>query len=494
MKHEQHNETTTAAAGTSFLQRLSRPVLLTEGKPWKVILLYAVPIMLSYLLQQVYALTDAIICGQVLQAEQVAGVNDTFPLMFVFLQFAFGCTSGFSVITGRYAGNKDVKGVRKSFATQIYLTLAISVVLTVISILLLPWMLGLLHVTPENPVVYKAAYEYCVIIFGGILAQMGYNFICGILRAYGDSVTPLAFLIFSTFLNVALDILFLVVFRMGPAGAAIATVLAQALSVIACFGYVFLRYKELRPQREDLKIDVADAIAHLKQGLPLGLQFSVLAIGIIVMQAAVVRFDLAPDGIMTPGTPAQNGFAAASKLINFLFAFFNGLAAGLLGYNAQNFGKGSYDRIRKGTWQTLGLMMILFVFCLVVGGLLLINGAYQHIFLSEEKISPASLRFGNICLIIDVSMFFVLGFLIVSRCAVQGIGKSGYVFGAGIAELVARVGICAFLPAIVNGAPIDNSASLWAFAAVCFGDPGAWIAASLVLLIPLIKNITKMKY
>ena len=181
MKHEQHNETTTAAAGTSFLQRLSRPVLLTEGKPWKVILLYAVPIMLSYLLQQVYALTDAIICGQVLQAEQVAGVNDTFPLMFVFLQFAFGCTSGFSVITGRYAGNKDVKGVRKSFATQIYLTLAISVVLTVISILLLPWMLGLLHVTPENPVVYKAAYEYCVIIFGGILAQMGYNFICGIL-------------------------------------------------------------------------------------------------------------------------------------------------------------------------------------------------------------------------------------------------------------------------------------------------------------------------
>ena len=209
----------------SLLRRLSQPVDLTAGTPWRVILRYAVPIMISYLLQQIYVLTDAVICGQVLSAEEVAGVNDTFPLTFIFLQFAFGCTAGFSVLTAGCVGAGDRRGVRRSFAAQIYLSLGISVVLTVLSVVLLPWMLELIHVTPINKTVYDAAYIYCLVIFLGIFAQMGYNFICGILRSFGDSVTPLVFLVFSTLLNVGLDILFLVPFRMGPAGAAIAAVL-----------------------------------------------------------------------------------------------------------------------------------------------------------------------------------------------------------------------------------------------------------------------------
>ena len=149
--------------------------------------------MLSYFLQQIYVLTDAIICGQTLTAGQVAGVNDTFPLTFIFLQFAFGCTSGFSVITAKHVGLNDEKGVRRSFAAQIYLSVIISAILTVLSILLLPALLGFINVTPANKEVYDAAYIYCFIIFLGIFTQMGYNFVCGILRAYGDSVTPLIF-------------------------------------------------------------------------------------------------------------------------------------------------------------------------------------------------------------------------------------------------------------------------------------------------------------
>ena len=228
----------------SLLRRLSQPVDLTAGTPWRVILRYAVPSMISYLLQQIYVLTDAVICGQVLSAEEVAGVNDTFPLTFIFLQFAFGCTAGFSVLTAGCVGAGDRRGVRRSFAAQIYLSLGISVVLTVLSVVLLPWMLGLIHVTPINKTVYDAAYIYCLVIFLGIFAQMGYNFICGILRSFGDSVTPLVFLVFSTLLNVGLDILFLVPFRMGPAGAAIATVLAQLLSMLGCFAYTLLRHPE----------------------------------------------------------------------------------------------------------------------------------------------------------------------------------------------------------------------------------------------------------
>ena len=170
----------------SFLRNMMRPVDLTSGKPWRVILRYGAPIMLSYFLQQVYVLTDAIICGQVLSAQQVAGVNDTFPLTFIFLQFAFGCTAGFSVITAGCVGRGDAKGVRQSLAAQIYLSVTISLLLTVISVAVLPWMLGIINVTQANKEVYDAAYTYCFIIFLGIIMQMGFNFICGILRAYGD--------------------------------------------------------------------------------------------------------------------------------------------------------------------------------------------------------------------------------------------------------------------------------------------------------------------
>lgn len=373
----------------SFLRNMMRPVDLTSGKPWRVIMRYGAPIMLSYFLQQVYVLTDAIICGQVLSAQQVAGVNDTFPLTFIFLQFAFGCTAGFSVITAGCVGRGDAKGVRQSLAAQIYLSVIISLLLTVISVAVLPWMLGIINVTQANKEVYDAAYTYCFIIFLGIIMQMGFNFICGILRAYGDSVTPLVFLVISTALNVGLDILFLTVFGMGPAGAAAATVLTQALSVAGCFVYTFAKYREMRLSREDFRSGLRVLTAHLKQGIPLGLQFSILAVGIIVMQGGVVLFDLEPSGIMAAGTPAQNGFGAAGKLINFLMSFFNGLGAAMLGFNAQNYGKGDYENIRRGTLQSLIIMMIIYAACLVCGMLLSIDGAYQYIFMSSEKVSQA---------------------------------------------------------------------------------------------------------
>ena len=478
----------------SFLKKLLNPVDLTRGKPWKALLLYGAPIMLSYLLQQIYVLTDAVICGQVLSSAQVAGVNDTFPLTFIFLQFAFGCTTGFSVITAKCVGCGDEKGTRQSFAAQIYLSVIISVVLTVIAILVLPWLLGLINVTPLNKEVYDAAYEYCFVIFLGLITQMGYNFVCGILRAYGDSVTPLVFLVISTALNVGLDVLFLAGFKLGPKGAAIATVLTQLLSTISCFIYTIFKYKSLRLKREDFKNALKSFGTHLKQGIPLGLQFSILAIGIIVMQSVVVKFDLTADGTMVAGTPAQNGFGAASKLINFLMSFYHGLAAAILGFNAQNYGKGEYDNVKKGTLQALIIMLIIYVICLIAGLLSSINGAYQYVFMSKDKISAQSIAFGNAYVFVDFTLYFILGFLIVVRSAVQGICKSGYVLGAGIAELIARIITCSFLPVLVNGGAITSTASSAAFYALCLGDPTAWALASILLLIPLIRNIIKKRY
>ena len=211
------------------LSSLFRPVELTQGECWKTILTFSFPIIVSYLLQQVYTISDAAIVGQTLTAQEVAGVNDTSSLIFIFLQFAFGVSAGFCVITSCNVGAHNPAGVRRSLTTQIVLSGVLTVVLTALALVLLDPMLAWINVTPDSPEVYRAAYTYCAIIFAGIGAQLFYNFICSFLRSMGDSVTPLAFLLFSTLLNVGLDLLFIVVFRWGVAGAALATGISQCI-------------------------------------------------------------------------------------------------------------------------------------------------------------------------------------------------------------------------------------------------------------------------
>ena len=457
------------------------PIDLTQGPCWKVILLFSLPVILSYLLQQVYSISDAAIVGQTLTAAEVAGVNDTNSLVFIFLQFAFGVSAGFCVITSYYVGMHDERGVRRSLATQILLSAALTVVLTALALVLLDPMLAWINVTPDNHEVYTAAHTYCAIIFAGIGAQLFYNFICSFLRAMGDSVTPLLFLLFSTVLNVGLDLAFILVFRWGVAGAALATVLAQLVSTIGCFIYAFVRYPVLRLHREDWRITLMDVKRHLTRGIPLGLQFSVLAVGIIVMQGGVVQFDMR-DGVMVSNA-AQNGFGAANRLFNLVATPMNALGGAMTSFTAQNLGAGQYDRIRRGTLQALGMVSILAI--LAAGtGLLLTRGDFcYHVFLSADKVTPDAVRYGNSLLYVDFSMYLFLGFVFVVRNCVQGIGRSGFVLGAGAAELVARITVCLVLPGLFAGGAVSADAPAMAFYALCAADPMAWIAADTVLCI-----------
>lgn len=475
-------------------KKFSEPVDLRKGKEWKALLLFSLPIIFSYLLQQVYTISDAAICGQTLTADEVAGVNDVSSLIFIFLQFAFGCTAGFSVITSNRVGEGDEAGVRKSFAAQIVLSACITAILTVASVFCLKPLLRWINVTEDNPLVFKAAYNYCFVIFLGIFAQMFYNFICSLLRSVGDSVTPLVFLFVSTVLNVGLDLLFIMVFRWGVIGAAAATVCAQGLSTVACFVYTFVKYKNLRLKKEDFKLSLNELKRHILQGVPLGMQFSVLAVGIIVMQGQLVKFDLTKDGIMAAGNPAQNGYGAACKLGNLLMAPMNALGAGVVSFTAQNYGAGEYKRIRRGFFQAMLIAFIMYVIFAGGGLLLTINGAYQYIFLSADKITPQSVDFGNRYLYIALSFYFLLGALFVWRSAAQGIEKSFFNLLAGTAELVARILVCIFLPAAINGGPINVEASAAAYNALCFADPIAWVGSVSALAYPVIKYLLLMKY
>ena len=476
------------------LKKFMQPVDMRVGKEWKVLILFSLPIIFSYLLQQVYIISDAAICGQTLSSDEVAGVNDVSSLIFIFLQFAFGCTAGFGVITSNRFGEGDESGVRRSFAAQIVLSAVITVILTVVSVLSLKHMFAWINVTPENPEVFKAAYSYCLVIFAGIFAQMFYNFVCTVLRSVGDSVTPLVFLFASTLLNIGLDLLFIKVFKLGVIGAAAATVVAQGLSTLACFVYTFAKYKNLRLKKEDFRFGFDELKRHLVQGVPLGLQFSVLAVGIIVMQGELIKFDLSPEGIMAAGNPAQNGYGAACKLGNLLMSPMNAFGAGVLSFTAQNFGAREYGRIRRGTAQATLIVIVMYVLLSGCGLLLTIGGTYQRIFLSADKITPESIWFGNTYLYIALSFYFMLGLLFVWRSGAQGVGKPSFAFFAGTAELVARILFCLLLPQAVNGGAVNSEASAAAFVALCIADPVAWLSAIIILAYPFVRYNLLQKY
>lgn len=462
--------------------------LLSGDEGW-VIFRFSVPIILSYLLQQIYTISDAAICGQTLGVDDIAGVNDVFPILFIFLQFAVGCTAGFSVITSIAAGRGDQARVRRSFAAQLVLGGVLSLALTGVAVLTLKPLLRFIGLSEANPGVWRAAYQYSLVIFLGIFAQLYYNLICSVLRSLGDSTTPLIFLLFSTVLNIGLDLLFILAFRLGVIGAAAATVLAQAVSALLCLIYAFGKYPELHLSGQDFRAELSVYAQHLSQGLPMGLQFSVLAIGIIVMQRALVGFDIGPDGIMAAGNPAQNGFGAANKLNNFLMCPMNALSTAIVSFNAQNLGAGRQDRIRRGTVKSLLIGLAMYLILGGIGMLLTIRGAYQYLFMSADKITAATIRYGNLYLYVDLSMYFALMVLFVFRSGVQGVGHAEFTLVAGCAELIARVLICAFLPKLVNGGAIDSSASVGAYIALCFGDPGAWVLAVVSLIYPVARYL-----
>lgn len=214
--------------------------------------------------------------------------------------------------------------------------------------------------------------------------------------------------------------------------------LVQAMSAVMCLLYAFRKYPELHLSKQDFHAEVCVYAQHLGQGLPMGLPFSALAIGIIVMQRALVGFDIGQDGIMVAGNPAQNGFGAANKLNNFLMCPMNALSTAIVSFNAQNLGAGRQDRIRRGTVKSLLIGLAMYLILGGIGMLLTVRGAYQYLFMSADKITAATIRYGNLYLYVDLSMYFALMVLFVFRSGVQGVGHAEFALVAGCAELIAR--------------------------------------------------------
>lgn len=427
---------------------------LTTGRPWRVILAFSIPLLLGNVVQQLYQFADAIVVGRHLGVTSLAAVGATGSLLFLLLGFAWGLTSGFAIPIAQAFGARDDAAVRRSVATGVFLSAITSVILTVAAPLLAGPILTLLQ-TP--PVLMAEATIFTQISFLGASATMFFNYLSAIIRAIGDSKTPLVFLTVSCALNVGLVVLMVGPLEWGVGGAALATVVAQAVSVALCLEFVRRRLPMLHLRRADWRITGDDIAEHLRLGLPMGFQASIIAIGTLTVQVA----------LNTLGADAVAAYTTGSRVDSLAVALLSSLGLAVSMYAAQNHGGRRPDRIRRGvveaTWMAVAAGVVL-------GGLLIAFGAPMvRLFIgagSDDVVDMA-----HRMLIINGCGYWALGMLFVLRGALQGLGHTLVPTVTGVIELVMRVGA-----AIVLGAWIG-------FDGVALSNPLAWVGA-IVLLVP----------
>jgi putative MATE family efflux protein len=427
---------------------------LTTGRPWRVILAFSIPLLIGNVVQQLYHFADAIVVGRHLGVNALAAVGATGPLLFLLLGFAWGLTSGFAIPIAQAFGGRDDAAVRRSVATGVLLSGLTSVLLTVVAPLIAAPLLALLQTPPE---LMAEATVFTQISFLGAGATMFFNYLSAIIRAIGDSRTPLVFLTISCVLNVGLVVLMVGPLEWGVAGAALATVVAQAVSVALCLEFVRRRLPMLHLHRVDWRITRSDVADHLRLGLPMGFQASIIAIGTLTVQVA----------LNTLGSDAVAAYTTASRVDSLAVALLSSLGLAVSMYAAQNHGGRRPDRIRRGVIEATWMAIVSGV---VLGGLLIAFGATMvRLFVGEG--SDEVVDMAHRMLIINGCGYWALGILFVLRGALQGLGHTLVPTVTGVIELVMRVGA-----AIVLGAWIG-------FDGVALSNPLAWVGA-IVLLVP----------
>lgn len=427
---------------------------MTNGNPSKLILSFSVPVLLGNMVQQLYNMVDTIIVGQCLGPDALAAVGTTGPLSFLILGFIIGVTGGIAVIAAQRFGAKDDAGLKRSVAMAIELCFVLTIVMTILSVALTKPLLRLIN-TPEE--IFLDAYNYIVVIFIGIFATVLYNMIGCLLRALGDSKTPLYFLLISAVLNIGLDYSFIINFHMGVAGAAWATVASQLISGILCLIYVKMKYPILHVKRSDFSLDLRFAWKHLKVGLPMAFQFSITAIGCVILQGALNLF----------GKDTIAAYAAASKVEQLVTQPAGAFGVTMANYSGQNLGANRIDRIKEGVRKCSVITLLFSVGAMVCVYLF----SKPLLMLFDIKDGTAIMKDALYYLRLTALFYPALFILFIYRNVLQGIGRSFMPLMAGVFELIARSVIAFTLPALIG------------YAGVCIAGPFAWIAAAAPLAI-----------
>lgn len=427
---------------------------MTTGNPMKIILNFTLPIFLGNVFQQFYNMADAVIVGKFVGNKALAAVGSTGTIMFLIYGFVVGMTAGFTVPTAQKFGAGDMKGMRRTVAGAGVLSLVVGALLTMLFMLFMKPLLTFMN-TPSD--IFKDAYGYIMIISGGILAQMLYNLLSSILRAIGNSKIPLYFLIISALLNILLDLLFIVGFHMGAAGAAVATIIAQGVSGILCLIYIIAKIPVLHLNRNDLHAGKDVYGIQLKIGLPMALQYSITAIGSMMVQSSL--------NIL--GSTLVAAFTAAGKIEQVVTQAYVAMGTTMATYSAQNMGAGSVKRIREGFRANT---IIGIIYSLVAAAFVMTVGKYMtYLFVSED----VDLIMNSVDIYLKcIGLFFIpLTVVNIYRNGIQGLGYGLLPMMAGVAELIGR-GIVAVI-----------AGNMRSYTGVCLAGPAAWVLAGGLLLV-----------
>ncbi len=425
---------------------------MTTGNPLKLILSFAIPLLIGNFFQQLYNMADTFIVGRFVNVQALAAVGSIGSLSFLVLGFAMGITTGLAIPVSKYFGAKDAEGVKKAFAVSVIITVITSIILTIISVMFCYQILELLQ-TPTDIIQY--AYNYIIVIFCGIIITMFYNLFNSIIRALGDSKTPLYFLIIACFINIGLDILLIYNFKMGVFGAAFATIISQFISVILCLIYIKNRLSILHFSKHhfiDIKKDIMNTF---KFSIPMGFQFSIIAIGGIILQYTINNL----------GTTAVAAYTAANKIESIAIFVLASFGVTMSTYTAQNLGAEKYQRILEGIKVCVKLSLTISIILAIT---LFISSPYLiHLFVGSSN--QEVIHLGALYFRISTSLYPILALLFIFRNTLQGSGDAITPTIAGIMELLMRAGI-----GILLSVPFG-------FFGISFANPMAWIGA----IIPL---------
>lgn len=441
---------------------------LTVGSPMKLILRFMLPLIFGLLFQQFYSMVDTIVVGKFLGVDALAGVGSTGSINFLVLGLVNGICAGFAIPVAQKFGQRDFEGLRRFVGNMIWLGSAVALVVTVATTVLCRQILVWMH-SPAD--IFQYAYDYIFLIFLGIPATMLYNLLSGILRSLGDSRTPLVFLILSSLLNVVLDVVLIVGFEMGVAGAGWATVISQLISGLLCLLYIIRKFPILHLCRENLIPRRSCMQRLMVMGFPMGMQYSITAIGSILLQTAVNGLSVSAVAAMTAGNKV-------SMLATCPFEAMGTTAATFAG---QNLGAGKPERVHRGVKDCALLGIVYSV--VICGALYLFGQQLAELFLDTtdataiDQVLPLSQRF----LMANALFYIPLMFVNLLRFTIQGLGYSNLAVFAGVFEMVARgvFGLC-LVP-------------VFGYDAVCFANPAAWIMADIFLFPAYFSCIRKQR-
>jgi len=442
---------------------------MTKGKPVPIIIRFCVPVLLGSLFQQVYNITDAIIVGRFIGMDEMGAIFSTGAINFLVIGFVLGLTAGFSIPIAQAFGAGDVSEMRKRVANAFYLCAMFAVVLTTLTMVFTRPLLKLMETPTET---FDHAFDYIIVLFGGITVIILYNIFAGLLRALGDSKTPLYFLIISCVLNIILDLVFIIVLEMGTMGVGFATVIAQTVSAALCAVYIRINYPVLRFKKGETAFSKERCGKLLINGVPMALQFSITAVGSIILQRAVNML----------GVVAVSAVGMSSRIQVLMMQPMEALGITMATFCAQNLGAGKLHRIKSGIKS--GLLMVS-GYSVIAGLVVIFLGRYIAIAFvgSDAPNLDEALVYLNRFLLVNGSLYCVLGVLFILRNSVQGLGYSLVTVLAGVSELIARAVIAwVFVPR-------------FGFDAIAFANPIAWFLADVMLIIifvVMMKRLSKI--